>query len=81
MGLKLYKMRSLTVSKGKTAFVDLNLEFEGNRAYVVWDSITFGEFLLKARVEIDPALLQEDAEPDCDFIYRGQLVLPRPENN
>ncbi len=81
MGLKLYKLRSLTVEKGKTAFIDLNLEFEGNRAFVVWDSVALGEYLLKARVEIDPTLLQEDAEPDCDFIYRGQLVLPKPENN
>jgi hypothetical protein len=81
MGLKLYKMRSLTMDKGKTAFIDLNLEFEGNRAFVVWDSVTLGEYLLKARVEIDPTLLQEDPEPDCDFVYRGQLILPRPENN
>ena len=81
MGLKLYKLRSLTVDKGKAALIDLSLEFEGNRAYVVWDSITLGAYLLKARVEIDPALLQEDGERDGDFLYRGQLVLPRPENN
>ncbi len=69
------------MDKGKTAVIDLNLEFEGQRAYVVWDSITLGEYLLNARVEIDPALLQEDGEPDCDYVYCGKLVLPRPENN
>ncbi len=81
MDIKLYKMRSLTVDQGKPGSIAYNLEFEGKRAYVVWDSIIFGDYLVKARVEIDPALLQEDAEPDCDFVYRGHLVLPRPENN
>ncbi len=81
MRIKLFKMRSLAVDNGKTACVDLNLEFEGERAYVVWDSITLGEYKLKARVEIDPELLQKAGGRGCDYYYRGQLVLPQPENN
>lgn len=81
MRAKMYKMRSLTVDEGKTTSIELNLEFEGKRAFVIWDSISFGDVLLKARVEIDPALLQKGAGRDWDFFYRGQLILPRPENN
>lgn len=81
MRVKMYKMRSLTVENGKTALIDVDLEFEGNRAFVIWDSITLGKYMLKARVEIDPALLQAGAERGCDYLYRGELVLPRPENN
>ena len=81
MHLKTYKLRSLAPQKGNAAAVDLNLEFEGKRAFVVWDTIHVGRFELKARVEIDPNLLQEAARPDYDFFYRGELVLPRAENN
>ena len=81
MRLKLYKMRSLTIENGKTAFIEVNLEFEGNRAFVIWDSITVGTFLLKARVEIDPTLLQTGGGRGCDYVYCGELVLPRPQNN
>jgi hypothetical protein len=73
-------MRSL-VDNGKKSFVDLDLEFEGRRAFVVWDSIAVRGFTLKARVEIDPALLQVGAGRGCDFIYRGALVLPNPAHN
>jgi hypothetical protein len=81
MRVKSYRMRSLTVDNGKTAFVDLDLEFEGKRAFVVWDSITLGRFQLKARLEIDPELLQTDPGRGCDYLYHGQLILPRPQNN
>jgi hypothetical protein len=81
MRLKLYRVRSLTVEKGKAAFIELNLEFEGQRAFVVWDSIAVGTFLLKARVEIDPTLLQTSHGRGCDYFYCGELVLPRPANN
>lgn len=81
MRLKSYRMRSLTVENGKTTFVDLNLEFEGARAFVVWDSIALGKFLLKARVEIDPRLLQTDPGRPSDYLYHGELILPRPRNN
>jgi hypothetical protein len=81
MRVKLYKLRSLTVDNGKAGFIDLDLEFEGDRAFVIWDSLTLGSFLLKARVEINPELLRKDASRGCDFYYHGQLVLPRPQNN
>ncbi len=81
MQVKLYKLRSQTVSQGKPTFVNLDLEFDGQRAFVIWDSMTLGNFLLKARVEINPKLLQQDSGCDVDFVYRGKLVLPRPENN
>jgi hypothetical protein len=75
---KMYK-RNIKVSDGGSGFLDLDLEFEGQRAFVVWDAISVGTFMLKARVEIDPALLQKSSGKD--FVYRGQLILPRPENN
>ena len=81
MRAKVFKMRGLTEEQGKTAFVVVNLEFEGERAFVVWDSISLGEYKVKARVEIDPELLQETGDRGCDFYYLGQLVLPRPEDN
>jgi hypothetical protein len=37
--------------------------------------------LLKARLEIDPKLLRADSGRGCDYIYRGELVLPNPEHN
>ena len=78
---KPYKMRSLSVKNGKATVIDLKLEFDKGRAFVVWDTIEVGAFSLKARVEIDPGLLQPEAQADFDYIYRGQLILPRPENN
>ena len=81
MPTKTYKMRSRTAEEGKHTVVDLPLEFEGKRAFAVWDSITFGNFKFKARVEIDASLLQKIGYRDCDYYYRGHLVLQRPQNN
>lgn len=81
MRTKTYRMRSQTAEEGKNATVDLPLEFEGKRAFAIWDSITFGNLKFKARVELDPDLLQKAAYRDFDYFYRGQLILPRPENN
>ena len=81
MRTKTYKMRSRTADDGKNSLIDLPLEFEGQRAFAIWDSITMGNFKFKARVEIDPSLLQKSGYEDCDYYYRGELVLPRPENN
>ncbi len=78
---KLYKLRSGTAQQGKAAFINLDLEFDGQRAFVIWDSLAVGNYMLKARVEIDPRLLQADSRREADFVYRGELVLPRPENN
>ena len=81
MRAKLYKLRGRTVAKGKPEFIDLDLEFDGKRAFVIWDSISLGNYLLKARVEIDPRLLHVDSGRGCDYVYRGELVLPSPQNN
>ena len=69
------------MAKGKHEFIHLDLEFDGKRAFVIWDSISLGNYLLKARVEIDPRLLRADSGRQCDFVYSGELVLPRPEDN
>jgi hypothetical protein len=81
MRVKLYKMRSLALANGKNTLVDLGLEFEGKRAFAIWESVPVGNFELKARVEIDPTLLEKVGEDCCDFFYRGQLSLPRPQDN
>jgi hypothetical protein len=81
MRTKHYKMRSLAEENGLKKWVELDLEFEGRRAFVVWDSIPIRGYLLKARVEIDPELLQAGTTRSCDFFYRGSLVLPRAEHN
>jgi hypothetical protein len=81
MSVKRYKVRSLAAGKSAQKALDFEIEFEGERAFVVWDSISVGKFQLKARVEIDPELLLAAPGRGCDYLYRGQLVLPRPENN
>ena len=81
MRTKMYKMRSLAPPNGDSSFIDLDLEFEGRRAFVIWDSISVGSFQLKARLEIDPKLLQKVDRSCCDFVYCGKLVLPRPQDN
>ena len=81
MHAKMFKVRGLRQEQGKQTKVDLDLEFDEGRAFVIWDFITLGAFMVKARVEIDPLLLQKDAGRDFDFLYRGELVLPRPELN
>ena len=81
MHAKTYRIRSLALTQGQNTFIDLSLEFEGNRAFVIWDTVALGPYELKARLEIDPKLLQKDEDSGWDYFYRGQLVLPRPENN
>ena len=81
MHAKLYRVRGQAIGNGKREFIDLDLEFDGKRAFVIWDSIPLGGYLLKARVEIDPQLLRADSGRQCDFVYSGELVLPQPENN
>ena len=81
MRVKSYKMRGLTLKNGKQAAIEMDLEFEGNRAFAIWDSVSLGAFELKARVEINPKLLKKDNSRCCDYIYRGELVLPRPQDN
>jgi len=81
MRVKSYKLRGLTLKNGKQATIEMDLEFEGKRAFAIWDSVSVGAYELKARVELNPKLLKKDTSLCCDFVYRGELVLPRPENN
>jgi hypothetical protein len=81
MHAKMYRMRGLTLSNGKNKMIDLAVEFEGRRAFAIWDSISLGNFELKARLEIDPKRLKKITNDHCDFVYRGELVLPRPQDN
>jgi hypothetical protein len=80
MRSKKFTVRSLTLGQDKNSSI-LNLEFEGKRAFVIWDSIALGDYKIEARMEIDPMLLQEGAGKDSDFLYCGELILPKPENN
>jgi hypothetical protein len=74
-------MRSLTHQDGKKRLVDLELEFDGKRAFAILDSVCLGNYKLTARLEIDPRLLKKSTDDCCDYVYRGSLILPRPENN
>jgi hypothetical protein len=81
MRARLYRVRGQAGGKDNAEFIDLDLEFEGQRAFVIWDSISLGQYQLKARVEIDPKLLRTEPGRQCDFVYDGELVLPKPEHN
>jgi hypothetical protein len=80
MQIKRYKMRSVAVENGRKTLVEFPLEIEGDRAFVIWDTILLPGYKFKARLEIDPDLL-EKISSSCDFQYSGDLILPRPENN
>src|SRR5213076_3239563 len=61
MHAKTYKLRGLTLREGRNIVIDLNLEFEGKRAFAIWESINVGNLRLTARVEIDPKRLEKSA--------------------
>jgi len=77
----MYTLRSLTIKDGKNTLVELDLEFEGHRAFVIWDSINLGNYCLKALLEIDPERLIRMGGGRPEYEYRGEIELPRPENN
>ena len=79
--MKPYKLRSMSVENGVRTCVELPLEFEGERAFVIWDSVRLGSYKFKARLEIDPHLLQKTQPNALEFLYSGHLELPRPQNN
>ena len=81
MSPKLYKMRSLGVANGKKTSLELEIEFEGERVFVVYDSVRLGGFRLKARIEIDPKRLKRVRSKRWDYRYRGHLLLPSPQDN
>ncbi|PWU16853.1 MAG: hypothetical protein C5B50_12595 [Verrucomicrobia bacterium] len=81
MRSKKYTVRSLTLGQDKNSSTEFNLEFEGKRAFVIWDSFALGDYRIEARMEIDPMLLQEAGGKGSDFLYCGEIILPKPENN
>lgn len=76
-----YMMQSLALDNGEHRFMDLPLEFEGRRAFVIWDAARLGGCIVKARLEINAKLLQRIDRCGCDFFYCGWLHLPRPQDN
>ena len=55
MHLKMRKrLRHLARENGRGKLVELPLEFEGERAFVIWDWAVLGRQQFKARIEIDP---------------------------
>ncbi len=75
------RLRARTGFAGRSAEFNFPLEFEGHRAYVIFDSVNLGKLLFKTRIEIDPKLVQKLSRGGKDYCYRGELDLPRPENN
>ena len=78
--MKTNKISSLAYKDGHHSWINLDLEFEGKRVFVVWDTIQMGSYAVKARLEIDPKHLKS-TDKYGDYEYRGELVLPKPENN
>jgi hypothetical protein len=68
-------------SAGNDALKDFPLEFEGTRAYLVWDTVSVGNLLLKARVELNPKFIRRLDGRGYHYYYRGRITLPCPENN
>ena len=81
MRVKSYKLQGLTLKNGKQAAIEMDLEFEGKRSFAIWDFVSVGAYELKARVELNLKLLKKDISLCCDFVYRGELVFSRSENN
>ena len=82
MRIKMQKrLRQLALNNGQHTPLNLPLEFEGRRAFIIWDLVVVGRHALKARIEIDPHLLERLNRHGTDYSYRGQLVLPRPQDN
>jgi len=79
--MKAFVMRGFAVEDGKDRIVEMEIEFEGHRAFAVWDTVRFGRYEFKARVELDATLLQKAIGQPHEFEYRGPLVLPRPQDN
>jgi len=81
MQSRMYRLRGMAVENGPKNSPNLELEFDGARAFVIWDTIPVGRFELKARLEIDTTLLEQSKNRSYDFFYHGKLVLPRPQDN
>src|SRR5690349_17292 len=67
--------------RGRVSCSDLPLAFEGKRAFVIWDCTTLGDYVLQARIEINPRLLRKVRGSTSEYSYRGELAIPRPQDN
>ena len=81
MRVKFYKTRGLSQEGGSHSPIDLELEFDGKRAFAVWESFQIGKYEFKARLEINPRLLKKLRFSSCNYLYRGELVVPRPQDH
>ncbi len=76
------KKQTLAVRRANRSLVKLPLEFEGKRAFAVWDSVKVHGYQFKARIEINPKLLRKKTGAKAtQYLYRGKLKLPCPELN
>ena len=66
---------------GKKILMHFPLDFEGTRAYLVWETFKVGKQIFTARVEVNPRLLRRIAGKSSNYSYRGKITLPQPENN
>ena len=81
MRVKFYKMRGLSQKSEVQPPIDLELEFDGKRAFAVWECFQIGKYEFKARLEINPRLLKKLRSSNCNYLYRGELEIPRPQDN
>ncbi len=75
---------TLAVPTGNNGHINLPLEFEGKRAFAVWDTVKVRGYRFKMRIEVNPKLLrkkQGTQDPAYQYQYCGKLPLPRPELN
>jgi hypothetical protein len=66
---------------GKYALEDYQLEFEGDRAFLVWEEFNVGNLFFKAVVELNPNLLRRIEGRSTNYYYRGKITLPHAEDN
>jgi len=66
---------------GKKVQMHFQLDFEGTRAFLVWETFKVGKQIFVARVELNPRLLRRTAGKSSNYSYRGKIALPQPENN
>ena len=66
------RLRHLSLDNGQRTLIDLPLEFEGRRVFVLWDLVVLGRHQFKARIEIRSQTAGQVKRPG------RQLRLPRP---
>ncbi len=73
---------TLAVPTGNNGHINLPLEFEGKRAFAIWDTVRVRGYRLEMRIEVNPKLLRKKRGAHHPaYQYCGKLPLPRPELN